>query len=106
MLVVCQAISSFNSPLILEISLQPDTTTLQDKSRWINALDRMLSQLREASSGYSFSLSREGDRNAQLVSRIYEKYQSSYLTESLYSYSIKVLGKNELADGLPKLFIL
>mgnify|MGYP001801558083 CR=1 FL=1 len=32
-----------------------------------------------------------------MVSRIYEKYQSSYLTEVLYSYSIKVLGIDELA---------
>ncbi|BAY08908.1 ATP-binding protein [Calothrix sp. NIES-2098] len=97
MLVVCQAISRFNSPLMLEITLQPDTTSLQEKSSWINALDQMLSQLRQASSGSSLSLSREGDRNAQLVSRIYDKYQSSYLTESLYRYSIKVLGKDELA---------
>ena len=97
MLVVCQAIASFNSPLMLEITLQPDTTTLQEKSSWINALDQMLSQLKQASSGSSLSLSREGDRNAQLVSRIYDKYQSSYLTESLYRYSFKVLGTDELA---------
>lgn len=97
MLVVCQAIASFNTPLMLEITLQPDTTTLQEKSSWINALDQMLSQLKQASSGSSLSLSREGDRNAQLVSRIYDKYQSSYLTESLYRYSIKVLGTDELA---------
>ncbi len=57
----------------------------------------MLSQLRQASSGSSSSSSKEGDRNAQLVSRIYDKYQSSYLTESLYRYSVKVLGKDELA---------
>jgi DNA helicase HerA-like ATPase len=97
MLVVCQAISSFNSPLILEIALQPDTTSLQAKSGWINALDQMLSQLRQASSGSSLSSSKEGDRNAQLVSRIYEKYQSTYLTESLYTYSFKVLGTDDLA---------
>ena len=97
MLVVCQVISRFNSPLMLEITFQPDTTTLQEKSNWINALDQMLSQLRQASSGSSLSSAKEGDRNAQLVSRIYEKYQSSYLTESLFRYSFKVLGKNELA---------
>ncbi|WP_016950752.1 ATP-binding protein [Anabaena sp. PCC 7108] len=97
MLVVCQVISRFNSPLMLEITIQPDTTTLQEKSNWINALDQMLSQLRQASSGSSLSSAKEGDRNAQLVSRIYEKYQSSYLTESLFRYSFKVLGKNELA---------
>jgi DNA helicase HerA-like ATPase len=97
MLVVCQVISRFNSPLMLEITLQPDTTTLQEKSSWINALDQMLSQLRQASSGSSLSSAKEGDRNAQLVSRLYEKYQSSYLTESLFRYSFKVLGKNELA---------
>ena len=97
MLVVCQSIASFNSPLILEITLQPDTTSLQDKSGWINALDRMLSQLRQASSGSSLGSSKEGDRNAQLVSRIYEKYQSTYLTESLYTYSFKVLGTDDLA---------
>ncbi|MEH2110399.1 ATP-binding protein [Nostoc sp.] len=96
MLVVCQAIASFHSPLMLEITLEPDTTSLQEKSSWINSLDQMLSQLRQASSGSSLSSSREGDRNAQLVSRLYEKYQSSYLTESLYSYSFKVLGTNEL----------
>ena len=97
MLVVCQVISRFNSPLMLEITIQPDTTTLQEKSNWINALDQMLFQLRQASSGSSLSSAKEGDRNAQLVSRIYEKYQSSYLTESLFRYSFKVLGKNELA---------
>jgi DNA helicase HerA-like ATPase len=97
MLVVCRMISRFNSPLMLEITIQPDTTTLEEKSRWINALDQILSQLRQASSGSSFISTKEGDRNAQLVSRIYEKYQSSYQTESLFRYSFKVLGNNELA---------
>lgn len=97
MLVVSQAIASFNSPLMLEITLEPDATSLQEKSGWINALDRMLSQLKQASSNSSLKSSKEGDRNAQVVSRIYEKYQSSYLTEVLYSYSIKVLGIDELA---------
>lgn len=97
MLVVCQAIASFNSPIMLEITLQPDTTSLQEKSSWINALDQMLSQLKQTGSLSSFSSSRNEDRNAQLVSRIYDKYQSSYLTESLYRYSIKVLGNDELA---------
>lgn len=95
MLVVCQVMCKGNSPLMLEITLQPDTTTLDDKSTWINALDQMLSQLKESSSSSGFA--KEGDRNAQLVSRIYEKYQSSYLTESLFLYSFKVLGVNELA---------
>jgi len=97
MLVVSQAIASFNSPMMLEITLQPDTTSLQEKSSWINALDQMLSQLKQTGSLSSFSSSRNEDRNAQLVSRIYDKYQSSYLTESLYRYSIKVLGNDELA---------
>jgi hypothetical protein len=97
MLVVTQAIASFNSPMMLEITLQPDTTSLQEKSSWINALDQMLSQLKQTGSLSSFSSSRNEDRNAQLVSRIYDKYQSSYLTESLYRYSIKVLGNDELA---------
>ncbi len=97
MLVVCQAIASFNSPMMLEITLQPDTTSLQEKSSWINALDQMLSQLKQTGTLSSLSLSRNEDRNAQLVSRIYDKYQSSYLTESLYRYSIKVLGNDELA---------
>jgi len=97
MLVTCQAIASFKSPLMLEITLQPDITSLQEKSSWINALDQMLSQLRQASSGSSLSLSRDEDRNAQLVARIYDKYQSSYLTENLYRYSFKVLGTDELA---------
>jgi DNA helicase HerA-like ATPase len=94
---VCQSMASSKSQLILEISLEPDTTSLQDKSAWINALDQMLSQLKQASSSSSFSMSKDGDRNAQLVSRIYEKYQSSYLTESLYRYSFKVLGTDDLA---------
>lgn len=97
MLVVCQTIASFKTPLMLEITLQPDTSSLQEKSSWINALDQMLSQLRQASSGSSLSSTRDGNRNAQLVARIYEKYQSSYLTESLYRYSFKVLGQDELA---------
>jgi DNA helicase HerA-like ATPase len=97
MLAVCQAMVSSKSQLILEITLEPDTTSLQDKSAWINALDRMLSQLKQASSSSSLSMSKDGDRNAQLVSRIYEKYQSSYLTESLYRYSFKVLGTDDLA---------
>lgn len=97
MLVVSQAIASFNSPLMLEITLEPDATSLQEKSGWINALDQMLSQLKQASSSSSLKSSKEGDRNAQVVSRIYEKYQSSYLTELLYRYSFKVLGIDELA---------
>ncbi|MCC3437906.1 MAG: ATP-binding protein [Oscillatoriales cyanobacterium] len=97
MLVVCETIASFNSPLLLEITLEPDTTSLQEKSSWINALDQMLSTLRKSNSGSTFGLSKNEDRNAQLVSRIYDKYQSTYLTESLYRYSIKVLGTDELA---------
>ncbi|MEM6753300.1 MAG: DUF87 domain-containing protein, partial [Cyanobacteria bacterium P01_C01_bin.38] len=97
MLVVSQAISSFNSPLMLEITLEPDATSLEEKSSWINALDQMLSQLKQASSSSSLKSSKEGDRNAQVVSRIYDKYQSSYLTELLYRYSFKVLGIDELA---------
>jgi hypothetical protein len=57
----------------------------------------MLSTLRKSNSGSTFGLSKHEDRNAQLVSRIYDKYQSTYLTESLYRYSIKVLGTDELA---------
>ncbi len=97
MLVVCEAISSFNSPVVLQITLEPDTATIKEKSSWINALDQMLSQLKQASSGSGLSSNREGDRNAQLVSRIYEKYQTTYLTESLYRYSIKAIGNDELA---------
>jgi DNA helicase HerA-like ATPase len=97
MLAVCQAMVNSNSQITLEIALEPDTTSLQDKSVWINALDRMLSQLKQASSSSSLSMSKGGDRNAQLVSRIYEKYQSSYLTESLYRYSFKVFGSDDLA---------
>ena len=97
MLVVCQAMASFNSSLLLEITIEPDTSTLQHKSGWINALDQMLSQLKQASSGSGTGLNKEGDRNAQLVSRIYEKYQSSYLTENLYRYSFKAIGIDELA---------
>jgi hypothetical protein len=91
MLVLAEAMSSFNNVLMLDITLQPDTTSLQEKSAWINALDQMLSQLREASRGSGLK-SRDEDRNAQLVSRIYDQYQSSYLTESLYRYSIRVFG--------------
>jgi DNA helicase HerA-like ATPase len=97
MLVVCEAISSFNSPIVLQITLEPDTATIKEKSSWINALDQMLSQLKQASSGSGLSSNREGDRNAQLVSRIYEKYQTTYLTESLYRYSFKAIGIDELA---------
>jgi DNA helicase HerA-like ATPase len=97
MLVVCETIASFNSPVMLEITLQPDASSLQEKSSWINALDQMLTNLRSSSSGSSLSLSKTEDRNAQLVSRIYDKYQSTYLTENLYRYSIKVLGTDELA---------
>jgi DNA helicase HerA-like ATPase len=99
MLAVCQAMVNSNNQITLEITLEPDTTSLQDKSAWINALDQMLSQLKQASSNSnsSSSMSKGGDRNAQLVSRIYEKYQSSYLTESLYRYSFKVLGTDDLA---------
>jgi DNA helicase HerA-like ATPase len=97
MLVVCQTISSFNSPIVLEITIQPDTTALQEKSGWINALDQMLSQLKQASSSSSLVSKKEGDRNAQLVARTYEKYQTTYLTESLYCYSFKALGVDELA---------
>jgi DNA helicase HerA-like ATPase len=97
MLVVCEAISSFNSPIVLQITLEPDIATIKEKSSWINALDQMLSQLKQASSGSGLSSNREGDRNAQLVSRIYEKYQTTYLTESLYCYSFKAIGIDELA---------
>ena len=100
MLTVCQAMSSFQKdPLLLEITLQPDTTSLQQKAGWINALDGMLSELKKASSGSSGlgGVKKDGDKNAQTVSKIYEKYQSSYLTENLYSYSFKALGKDELA---------
>lgn len=97
MVMVCQAITSFKSPLILEITIEPDTTPVADKANWLNALDQMLSQLRQASSSSSFSTFKEGDRNAQLVSRIYEQYQSSYLTEQLYRYRIKALGVDEFA---------
>jgi DNA helicase HerA-like ATPase len=97
MVVVCEAIHSFNSPLVLEITIEPDTTTIKEKSGWINALDQMLSQLKQASSGSGLSSNKDGDRNAQLVSRIYEKYQTTYLTESLYRYSFKAIGIDELA---------
>ena len=101
MLTVCQAISSFNSPIILEITLQPDTTSLEQKASWINALDGILSELKKVSSGSSSlgGINKKSDKNAQVVSRLYEKYQSSYLTESLYTYSFKALGEDELGSS-------
>ncbi|MEA5563681.1 ATP-binding protein [Planktothrix agardhii] len=96
MLVVCQSIASFNRRLMLEITLQPDHTSLQEKSGWINAISQLLKLLKD-SSIFNSSSSSDTNKNMQIVSRIYEKYQSSYLTESLYQYSFKVLGEDELA---------
>ena len=95
MLVICQAITSFNSPLMLEITLQPDYSFRQKKSTWLDALNKFLTLLRDVN--ISSKSSDRSNKNAQLVSRIYEKYQSSYLTEILYRYTFKVLGKDELA---------
>jgi DNA helicase HerA-like ATPase len=96
MLVICQAIASFNSPLILEITLQPDNSSLQQKSTWINALNQYLIQLKNEEALLKSNSLSKNNKNAQLVSRIYERYQASYLTESLYRYTFKVLGKDEL----------
>jgi len=96
MLVVCQSIASFNRRLMLEITLKPDKTSLQEKSSWINAISQFLKLVKDPSNFESSGLS-DTNKNMQIGSRIYEKYQSSYLTESLYQYSFKVLGEDQLA---------
>jgi hypothetical protein len=98
MSVVCEAITSFNSSSLLEITLQPYTND-QERQELVNSINRTMNALKQLSNpGWTVGKQdeeNEDDATARIFQRIYEKY-SSFMLGQLYKYTFRVAGTTEL----------